>query len=89
MKIAALCHPSAYSLAHLKEFASRLASKDCLVIVFFLALSFLTLAAEWASLRRKKEPYYYLRQELVLLGMAAAIVLLTPGLANDFIYFAF
>jgi hypothetical protein len=54
-----------------------------------LALTATVLLLEWLSLRRRNEPYYYLRQPAVGFVLVFMAMLLTPGTNNSFIYFAF
>jgi alginate O-acetyltransferase complex protein AlgI len=88
-KTAALCLPSAYTLANFKAFVAESASKHTLVLFAFLSLAAITLLGEWLSLKKGGEPYVYLRKRGFVVLMVIAIVFLTPGIANDFIYFAF
>ena len=44
---------------------------------------------EWLSVRRKNDPFYYLRQQWVLYVLVLLTLLLSPGINNAFIYFAF
>jgi hypothetical protein len=88
-KTAALCLPAAYSGPHLKAFAAELISKQSLVLLAFLILAGMVFIGEWLSLKRGGEPYIYLRRPRLIVLMVIAIVFLTPGVANDFIYFAF
>lgn len=88
-KIRTLLQPSAYGATALREAIHTLMGPDALVLTWFLAMACAVLALEWLSVRRKNEPYYYLRRPAVACVLVTAAMLLTPGANNSFIYFAF
>ncbi len=88
-KAGVLLTPAAYSGAALREAVHGLASGSGFVLGCFLALTALTLLAEWFSVARKDEEYWYLRRPYVLAVLVALTILLAPGKQNAFIYFAF
>lgn len=63
---------------------------SCLLMpTLFLPLSFLTVAAEYLSQKRTGEPYRLFLSPLGCGIMVFLIILLQPGVKNQFIYFAF
>ncbi len=88
-KMALLLTPGAYRLAALQEAVRSCLNGDGIVLGGVLLLTFLTLTAEWLSVRWRNEPYYYLRRPWVLLLLVFLTVMLAPGMNNGFIYFAF
>ncbi len=88
-KFHVLLTPSAYHLGALRDALNCLAPGDTIVLGGFLALAGLTLMAEWLSVARKHEEYYYLRRPWVLGTLVVLSVLFAPGTNNAFIYFAF
>jgi D-alanyl-lipoteichoic acid acyltransferase DltB (MBOAT superfamily) len=89
LKIKTLFRPSAYSGRAAREALHALMGPDSFVMTCFLALTAGVLLLEWLSIRRRDEPYFYLRQRPVALGLVALAMLLAPGVNNGFIYFAF
>ncbi len=88
-KMKTLATPSAYSHANLKSALHYLLPGDRVVLAGLLLLTALTLTVEWLSVRRRNEPYCYLRSPWVVAALIVLIVLLAPGKNNGFIYFAF
>jgi D-alanyl-lipoteichoic acid acyltransferase DltB (MBOAT superfamily) len=88
LKLKTLLTPAGYNLAAFRE-ASRLVTANGFVMVCFLILAGLALLAEWLSVARRDEPYYFLCRPAVLVGLIILTVVLAPGKSNGFIYFAF
>lgn len=88
-KLKASFTPSAYSLAHLHAVPAQWSPSGRLTLMFFLALTGAVLLMEWLSVRHKNDPFYYLRQPWVLYWLVLLTLLLSPGINNAFIYFAF
>ena len=88
-KIAVLLGPANYDADHLRAALTDLANPHGLVLASFLAVMSAVMSMEWLSIRRKSEPYYYLRQNGVGMALVILTVLLAPGKNNAFIYFAF
>ena len=88
-KIKLLVNPMAYGLAGFQETLRAFETGDRIVLVFILFLAAATLILEWLSLRRKNDPYHYLRRKPALLVLVIITVLFSPGGNNGFIYFAF
>jgi D-alanyl-lipoteichoic acid acyltransferase DltB (MBOAT superfamily) len=88
-KLHTLVQPRAYGPSALREAVRALLGPDSLVMTWFLLLAGVVLVLEWLSIRRRNEPYYYLRQPPVAVALVVGAMLLTPGANNSFIYFAF
>ena len=88
-KLKASFTPSAYSLAHLRAVPAQWSPSGQLTLMFFLALTGVVLVMEWLSVRRKNDPFYYLRRPSVVYLLVLLTLLLSPGINNAFIYFAF
>jgi D-alanyl-lipoteichoic acid acyltransferase DltB (MBOAT superfamily) len=89
LKIQTLLRPAAYGTRAFHEAVRTLLGPDSFVMVWFLLLAGVVLSLEWLSVRRRNEPYFYLRQRWVAFGLVILAMLLTPGNSNSFIYFAF
>jgi len=89
VKLKTLLNPAAYSSAALHEAVAGLLKPDSFVLGCFLILTAAVLTAEWLSVARKNEPYYYLRRPVVATVLIVLAILLAPGKNNAFIYFAF
>ena len=88
-KALTLLKPQAYNLEAFQALVARWPSGDRFVLCSFLGLAMLVFFAEWRSVVRGKEPYYWLRRPVVLGGLIVLTLLLSPGKNNGFIYFAF
>jgi alginate O-acetyltransferase complex protein AlgI len=88
-KLKTLLTPSAYAWTHLRAAATQWDATSGPVLGFLLVLVGLTLVVEWQSVARRAEPYYYLRRPWVVLALVLLTLLLSPGVNNAFIYFAF
>ncbi len=88
-KLATLVSPAAYNSSALREALEPWLSASGLVMACFLVLSGITLLAEWQSVVRTNEPYYYLRKPGITALLVIFIVLFAAGKNNAFIYFAF
>ncbi len=88
-KIAVLLSPVSYNQEELRATITQLANPHGFVLTGFLVMMSLVTGMEWLSIRRKNEPYYYLRQNSVGTALVILTVLLAPGKNNAFIYFAF
>ena len=88
-KMKASITPSAYSLAYLRAVPEQWSPSGRLTLMFFLVLTAVVLLLEWRSVRRRNEPFYYLRQPWVMYLLVLLTLLLSPGINNAFIYFAF
>lgn len=84
-KLHALITPSAYKWELAHHVFDGCKNKP----VYCLLLCGLVLIAEWFSLFRKGEAYYYLRRPALLFVLVVLIVILAPESNNGFIYFAF
>ena len=84
-KLHALITPAAYKLEFARYVFDGCKNRPTLCLVL-CGLAFL---AEWLSLSRKNEAYYYLRRPAVLFVLIALVVFLSPEKNNGFIYFAF
>jgi hypothetical protein len=76
-------------LNNLRAVPAQWSPSDRLTLMFFLALTGVVLVMEWLSVRRKNDPFYYLRQPWVIYLLVLLTLLLSPGINNAFIYFAF
>ena len=88
-KMKLLIMPSAYGAAALREAAQLWSAKNGIVLAGILFLTTLTLVLEWLSVRRKNEPYFFLRRPVMLIALVILTVILAPQKNNGFIYFAF
>jgi len=84
-KVQTLFTPSAYC----SVFRHQLVKHWNNMPFLFLTLCGLVFLAEWFSLYRKGEPYYYLRCPVVLIILIGLIIFLAPESNTGFIYFAF
>jgi hypothetical protein len=89
LKLGTVFSPGAYTPGALRAAALLLPGGDPFVLGCLLALVACVLGLEWLSVRRHDEPYVLLRRPLVLALLVVLTVLLAPGKANSFIYFAF
>lgn len=83
-----LATPAAYSPAAFARELMDMKTAGAMVAPFLL-LSFLMLAVEFVSLKRKNHPYALFTGTAACGVMAALIVLLVPAEMSSFIYFAF
>src|SRR6266404_564439 len=88
-KLKLLLTPDAYRSSALKEALASYDGGDRFTLGCMLILAIATLIAEWLSVRRRNEPYHYLRHPVALMILVIFTVLLAPGKSNGFIYFAF
>jgi D-alanyl-lipoteichoic acid acyltransferase DltB (MBOAT superfamily) len=88
-KLESLLTPSAYGSMAFREALTPWVTPTGFVMMCFLLMTALTLLAEWQSITRANEPYYYLRKPVVTAVLVTFIVLLAAGRNNAFIYFAF
>ncbi len=88
-KMKLLLTPSAYAPAVLREACRQLPGRDQIMVLALLGLAGATLLAEWLSVRRRNDPYFYLRRRPVQVVLVILTVALAPGKNNGFIYFAF
>lgn len=88
-KMKLLVTPSAYRWSAAKEALAIWPSGHLTVFIGVLLLTGATLLIEWLCIRRKGEPYFYLRTPELSLLLVVLTVLLAPGKNNGFIYFAF
>lgn len=84
-KLQALVTPSAYKLALATHVFDGYKNRPS----WTLALCIGVFMAEWLSLYRKNEAYYYLRRPSLIFVMITLIVFLSPETNTGFIYFAF
>src|SRR5262249_2845851 len=61
VKLKTLLRPTAYSMSAADQAVRQLLGPDSFVMVWFLAMAAGVLFLEWLSLRRRNEPYFYLR----------------------------
>lgn len=88
-KIETLVNPRAYHTVALTAAWDTWSPASRLVIAGFLSLTIGVLTLEWLSIRRRSEPYFYLRRPWIMVALIALTVLLAPDENNGFIYFAF
>jgi D-alanyl-lipoteichoic acid acyltransferase DltB (MBOAT superfamily) len=88
-KMRTIITPSSYTGDALHEFLESAFSRSSVPLLAFVLMAAGTLFVEWLSIRQRNEPYSILRHPALLFPMVVLIVWLTPGKANDFIYFAF
>lgn len=88
-KLGALFNPNAYGLGSLRETMAQYMDRDGLTLTVFLLLAGVTLIIEWQSIKRKNDPYHYLRVPWVSTVLVILTILLSPVTNNAFIYFAF
>ena len=89
LKIRTLFTPGAYNLAALREATAAFSSANGFVLGCLLCLSGVSFFLEWLSVVRRDQPYYFLCQPAVLIGLVLLTVALSVGKSNEFIYFAF
>ncbi|MDQ6630641.1 MAG: MBOAT family protein [Verrucomicrobiota bacterium] len=88
-KMKLLLTPGAYRRQALMEALRAWGTGDQMVVGGLLLLTIATLIVEWLSVRRKNEPYYYLRRRWMPAVLIVLTIMLAPGKNNGFIYFAF
>lgn len=88
-KICTLFTPTAYGTSAVQELQANLTTANGFVMICFLLMAGLTLAAEWLCIARRNEPYCFFTKPWVLILLIAATIALSPGQSNGFIYFAF
>lgn len=89
LKLKTLFTPAAYNFAALRSAPGQWSGPDSFVLCSFMILVTIVLIAEWLSIAKKGEPYYFLRSPAVAPVLVILTVLLAPQTNNGFIYFAF
>ena len=88
-KMKLLLMPSAYSAVALREAVQLWSARNGIILAGILLLTTLTLVMEWLSVRKKNEPYFFLRRPGILIVLVILTMFLAPQKNNGFIYFAF
>ena len=89
VKMKLLVTPSGYRGGAFHEALHLWSERNGIILLGILSLTAFTLLLEWMSVRRKSEPYFYLRRPAILVGLIILTVFLAPQQNNGFIYFAF
>ena len=89
VKLKLLVTPSGYRGGAFHEALHLWSERNGIILLGILSLTAFTLLLEWMSVRRKSEPYFYLRRPAILVGLIILTVFLAPQQNNGFIYFAF